>query len=284
MFFFRTLTRITGEGQPLLQGGSGVFLGNLRNSLLMFNGNGDRGWFASVPNDPLLDPLSGSLFVLGLAMLGWRLVRFHDLRAVYLGAALLILLMPSTLALAFPNENPSASRSSAALPVVATIVALPFGSLLRRCRGSVQRALLAGLLTTAGTVAVATNYRSYFVDYAQSYRASVPNASEIARAAAGFAASIGDLEHVYLVSWPNWVDHRMVGLLAGDLTWNNLLDDVDGARRHALDPEAKLYILNVADKRSLEQLRDIFPSGHVQHRTSAVGKDFVLFVVPGTAS
>jgi hypothetical protein len=284
-FFRRTLTRSTAAERPVAGDPIVVFLDNVKNGLLAFNWRGDVSWLHNLPSDPLLDPVSGALFVLGVCYLGWLLLHRRDVRAAYLGSAFLILLLPSALALAFPIENPSASRLSAVIPIVAIVVALPVWLVFERARralpgrgGTIFAALFAA---TLGILAARLNYHTYFVEYDRAYRQSAPNSSEMGRVLHGFANSIGDLQHAYLVVWPHWIDHRNVALAAGDLSWNNLLDNAEHARSHTADPSNKLYLLNVNDRASLGKLREIYPAGQERVVNSALGKDFVVFFVPG---
>jgi drug/metabolite transporter superfamily protein YnfA len=283
-FFRRTLTRSTGAEEPLVGDTALVFLDNMKNGLLAFNWRGDRGWFHNLSNDPLLDPVSGALFVIGVCYLGWLLLR-RDVRAAYLGLAFLMLLLPSTLAVAFPAENPSTSRMSAAIPIVAIVVALPVWLVAERARralpgwgGTVFAVLFAA---TLGILAARLNYHSYFVEYDRAYRLAAPNTSEIGRVVRGFADSVGDLQHAYYVSWPHWVDHRNIALMAGDIMWRNELLDIERARDHMADSAPKLYVLNVADEKSAAVLRALYPTGQYRIERSAVGKDFAVFFVPG---
>ena len=62
----------------------------------------------------------------------WRLVRNRDRRSLYPIIMLFFLLLPSTASIAFPVENPSFGRASAAVPIVCIIAAIPFALLLGR--------------------------------------------------------------------------------------------------------------------------------------------------------
>jgi len=282
-FFHRSLTRTTSLEAPLRQPVLWQFLDNVRRALLMFNWRGETNWFVCGNGQPMLDPVTAALFALGLSYLMWLVLRRRDSRPLYLVSALLILIVPSALALAFPVENPSANRAAIVLPVVMTIAALPIGVLLARVmRTATGRAdlVVAGALLVAGSVAVATNAHRYFVVCDRLYRARTPNSEEIAAAARQFVGRGGSLSDVYLITWPHWVDIRLIGLAAGDFRWANLLQNADGAQAHAAERSARLYILHPADTTSLTRLRAIEPRGADRLIHSVAGKDFVLFEVP----
>jgi hypothetical protein len=182
----------------------------------MFNWEGDGAWTASVPARPALDYVSGGLFVLGAAYLLYLLLVKRRRIALYLVLAVFILLLPSTLSIAFPVENPSNIRASGVIPVMIMLVALPFYLVakqvvdaLRGGTGTLIVLLLGGLLL--GQVA-RLNYRLYYVDYDQQYRRAAWNASDMARVMQGFADSMGSIYDTYVIGTAHWVDHRAVAL------------------------------------------------------------------------
>ncbi|MCW5848666.1 MAG: glycosyltransferase family 39 protein [Anaerolineae bacterium] len=305
-FWFRSITRASARETGQTFNAVERFLGNLWNAALQFNYRGDNVWVNTVPYDPQLDPVSGALFVLGfvyvllalIGMLRWskgRQVGIFGERS-FTAAALLItlpmLLMPSILALAFPIENPSVFRAANAPPVVMIFVALPLVLIVRRLRealGNWGGIAAAGLVAAVLLAATVMNYRTYFETYDYQLRRTAQNASEIADVLGGFTKSVGDIDHAWVVAFPNWVDTRNVFLAMGAGPRNNYLPVEQGAnaaRPQVNDPAPKMYILNVTDQRNLGILRSLFPQGQVYTYQSRTGpdKDFTVFFVPAASA
>lgn len=284
-FWGRVLTRTSSLEQPLPPDLLSVFLNNVKNALLMFNVRGDAVWVNTVPYSPVLDYVSGGLFVLGVVYALWRLVRGGDRRSAYLITMLLMLLMPSILSLAFPVENPSVVRAGGAVPVVMIFVALPLALAVQQLdqvaglRGKwIGWMLAAAILLYAAQL----NYRWYFSTYAEQFRQTAWNSSEMGQVVRGFATSIGDAQHAYHVAYPYWVDTRNIGINMGDVTWNNAILDIERVQAHVQDPAPKLYLLHPKDEKSIARLKELFPRGQLREFKSAtLEKDFLVFFVPG---
>jgi hypothetical protein len=198
-----------------------------------------------------------------------------------------VLLFPSILSLAFPNENPSVVRAAGAIPVAAVLVALGMYATMWAviALGGVRWKWLAAPLLALALVATARlNYQRYFVSYLQSYQLSSQNSSEMAEAMRGFIATGGDLKHITIRAWPYWVDTRALALIMGDVSWQNtnvVIDRINDLTRLRDDPLPQMYILHVSDKDGLALLQKTFPSGYVtQHRSPIPGHDFLLFLIP----
>ena len=141
LFWYRTLTRTSSKEKEI--NGSGwdgiihdrlpIFLHNNWNYLRAFNWRGDSG-SANPGQVPLLDWLSGGLLLGGVILLVIWLIRYRDARWSMPLIVFPILALSSTLALAFPGENPSASRSSVLVPVVLTAAAIPITLVIAAAR------------------------------------------------------------------------------------------------------------------------------------------------------
>ncbi|MBI4492554.1 MAG: glycosyltransferase family 39 protein [Chloroflexi bacterium] len=284
MFLYRALTRAGTLERPFPDDPLLIFLDNVKNALLMFNWRGDIGWYLNVNQTPALDAATGALFALGVAYLVVRLVREREFWVAALLASVPVLLLATALSLAFPQENPSFNRAGTAIPVVYVIAALAPGlvwDLVRRVLpgwkgGLVAAAVLAALLVSAAV----QNFTLYFGDYARNYRQSAPNSSEMAAVAAGFAQAVGGRERVFLLSYPHWVDHRAVGLHMGDLGWNNLVAQPEQVAQQRALPGSKVYLVNQADTRGIDELRRVYPTGLLLRHSSPVpGRDFLIYLV-----
>jgi hypothetical protein len=106
----RVINRTTEHEREYQASPASVLAANMGRALLMFNVRGDRSWFTAVPHAPLLDEITGALFMLGVAAWLARLAVRRDPVDTFVILAGLIMLLPSALALAFPKENPHAAR------------------------------------------------------------------------------------------------------------------------------------------------------------------------------
>jgi hypothetical protein len=288
LFWYRALTRSTGverevAGLPLV-----TFLENNKNALLMFNYRGDVSFITNVPGDRTVDAVTGALMVLGMAYVLWRLFRYRDRTSLYLLAMVFLLLFPTTSNTAFPIENPSVVRASGAIAVVFFFAALPLGlvaSRLWRALGGLpyfapyRMAAVAVLVAVPVLFAARLNFDWYFGRYDTGYRAAVSNELEMGAVVRGFADSVGDLQHAYVIAAPFWIDVRLVGIAAGDVTWQNLLTE-NQIPTVKEDRNAKLFLVNQGDAASLDVLRQTFPEGSAHRYISKVGRDFMVFLAP----
>ncbi|MCA9932917.1 MAG: glycosyltransferase family 39 protein [Ardenticatenaceae bacterium] len=286
MFWYRVTTRSLENGNALPGETWRIFWDNVKNALLMFNYRGDAVVSNSIPFTPFLGLISGGLFVLGIVYLLWRLVKFRDRRTLYVLLTLFMLLLPSILSLEFPGENPSRVRTGGAIPWAMLIAALPLWVILQHLRANWARMgkwVAGGVTAVLLLIALRDNYTYYFVNYDTHFHRTLWNTSELGAAARGFANGMGDMEHVYHISFPYWVDTRLIGIYAGAIPWEQSIQDTNQiALLHTQDPAAKLYILHVRDQSSLKLLQDTYPTGWPELRHSARGpdKDFMLFFVP----
>jgi hypothetical protein len=245
-----------------------IFLDNVKNAFLMFNWRGDLVWVNTIPGEPILDPISGALFVLGVAYGVYRLIRYRELPYLYLFVLLFVGLLPSILSLAYPGENPSAVRTGMAIPVVAVLVALPLFVLARRLTawvGGRSRPVAAGLVLGALLVPIfRVNTDQYFRVYARQHSQSSQHSAQVAKAVNGFLALGGRRQDVYMLSWPDWVDARLVAIQAGDIRWNPLLPAVEAARLADGVPRPRLYLLHPNDRPSLTLLLRWYPTAIMQ--------------------
>jgi hypothetical protein len=292
-FLFRTLTRISGDPGETRPPTWEVFWGNVWNSLRMFHWTSDYAWLVSPPGQPALDWVMGGLFVGGLGVLAYRAVSRRGWLEAFIVLGIPVALLPSTLALAFPIENPSLFRSGSALPLVFIVVALGLRLLLE-----IGRRLLAGRAGTwlgLGLVSVMLlaiypiNNRILFVDYAEHYARTAHNASEIGQVIHGFAASIGSYDTAWVRPYPHWVDTRAVGMYAGNFHRDYAIGFEELAATQAM-PGPKLFILNRQDTESrpdgepptLPELQRLYPNGQLSTFRSqrSESKDFLIYFVP----
>ncbi|MDE3090064.1 MAG: glycosyltransferase family 39 protein, partial [Chloroflexota bacterium] len=219
IFWSPTVTRLGGGDQPWTASPVVIFAENLGSAALMFNGAGDNAWPVNVPGDPALDYVTGGLFLLGVAYAFYRLVRFGEKTYGFVLIGLAAMLLPSALSLANPGEDPSLIEAGGAIPFVFILAALPVVWTARAVSGSARaawgRAAAVGFIVLLVAVSARANFQRYFGDYDLVYRQAAWNSSEIAATIRGFAKSIGDSDHAWIIAYPNWVDARNVGIDMG---------------------------------------------------------------------
>ena len=291
-YWRRSLTRMLGDPSPDVEAPPPLLptlARNEWNSLTMFFYTADNAWLVSPAGQPALDWVMSACFLMGAAFLLYRYIRWRDWRDLFLLIIIPILLSPSTGALALPAENPSLTRSGLALVVVFLIAAIPlritieYGrKLIVGWRGTLIGGVMAGaLIITSAQV----NWRIAFVTYAQQYKDSVQNASELGGVVRAWATTTGAWDTVIVRAFPYWVDTRAVGIYAGKFGWDNVI--LDGQplvpENWQNDPRPKLYILNRHDAKTIAELRTAYPSGVLTYQPSNFfDKDFLTFFVPGS--
>ncbi|HBY96709.1 MAG TPA: hypothetical protein DEP84_22645, partial [Chloroflexi bacterium] len=284
IFWYRSYTR---AAEGLTGNPWSIFWHNVWNAALMFHWRGDVVWVNTVPRDPVLDPLTGALFLLGIGFLIVRVVRQRRPAEILLLVGLPILVLPSILALAWPGENPSVVRAGGALPVVMLIAAWPLAALARVLAESVRRPVGRGLAAVlVGGILIAAaglNWWTYSVDYRESYDFNSWNTTEVAAVIRQWAPSIGGAEHAYVKSFPYWVDTRNVAFNLGDPDWNSVIMDIRQVKvGNGEGPEPRLIIVNLRDRTAFLTLQRLWSGGeYYRYKSRVPGKEFWVFVHPG---
>jgi hypothetical protein len=272
---------------------------NIRNALLMYNWKGDVAWISAASNYPAMDPFTGALLLVGIPAWGARMVRRRDPVDWLIPLALFIMLLPSALSIAFPIENPSATRTSGTIPTAYLIAALPLSLIAllvwRLVEGNIGR-VLAGLMVACVVVgALLANRHTYFFLYRAFYMdASLPY-SEAGRVLRGFAESDGGYGNAFMIGYPYWWDDRALWLEAGIPDFHNGIntDNTTIAEYvvraatcteglYMLRPDrGLLFFLSDQDTENLAELGRLFPEGRSERRESYQPNDaYVLFRVP----
>jgi len=291
MFWLRSATRAVPDSMTAGEV-AGVFIENLRDGAMMFTHIGDRVAMNTVGGSPFLGWVTGGLFVLGLWFMAWSLVRSADRRSVYLVLCLGFMILPSVLSIAFPNENPSAVRAGGAIPLVMVIAALPLNRWLAGVRSwSESRGRAARLAAPVGLAVVAAaciayNHHWYFVRYHDGVVGGTWNTRDLGDVLRQWTVAGRDPAQAYQVIYPHWVDTRLIGIHAGDVTWSNALGSLENLEHPARPGSGKLFFLHPDDDDNLSALVERYPSGRWQLDPSSTPgreKEFVVFEVPPAA-
>lgn len=286
MVSFRALTRLSGLEREIAGSVVQVFFHNLWNSLIMFFWDNGQIWVHSLPGRPALDIVSAALFFLGVILVLSRYVRRLNWQDLFLLLSIPLLMLPSILSLAFPDENPSLNRAGAAMIPVFLIIGIALDGLLFAIKKGTGRNAVIGWVIVGLLFGWSTfqNYQLVFVDYQNQYRASAWNTSEIGSVVRNFAGSVGSPESVWVVAYPHWVDTRLVGINAGYPTWDTAIA-VDQINTTVQNPGTKLFIVNPRHTEALDELKYLYPGGVSKLHTSELeGKDFYLYLVSDSRS
>jgi len=289
VFSQRTLTRLTnlevGSEMPSGLDLAGVFFKNLWNGLLMFNYDSGGIWVNTITHAPSLDLVAGAVFFLGVALVLFRYIKDRHWEDGFLLYAIPVLMLPSILALAYPNENPAPNRAGGAAVVVFVIAALGIEAVLRAVQkhtggqAGKRVAMLIGVLLLF--ISAGQNYVLTFETYPTQYRNSnVWNTSELGAVVQQFTDTVGSSDQAWVIAYPHWVDTRLVGIQAGFPTkdfaiWPEDLDTTLEA------PTPKLFLVKIDDTGGLEALETYYPQGDASlYEAKNPAQSFFVYYVP----
>ena len=278
--FERSLTRVADAEKPLEKPALQIFVQNNLNALTMFNFNDGTTWVHSIPERPALDIVTAVFFVFGVGLVLIRYLKKRDWLDIYLLLSILVLLLPSTLSLAFPGENPSLNRTGAAAIVVMVLAAQAMVSVsgaFTRIHRHVAMLVLVGMLSFSAV----QNYDLVFHQFGDQFIRSAWNTSDMGNVIRDFVREGNDPDHAYVIPYPYWADTRLVGIQAGYPTKDYALQkDALGETRDV--PGSKLFILNEQDAETLANLQRMYPQGRVQRFESPLeDRSFLIFRVDG---
>jgi hypothetical protein len=283
-FLSRSLTRLTSAEHALPGPALVILVGNIWNALKMFNWDSGTIWVVTNPREPMLDVVTGALFLIGVGLLVYRYVRRRSWMDLFLLLSIPLLMAPSILALAFPGENPAPNRAGGALVPVFTVAGIALVSLLAGLRRAWPRR--AGLVLVVGVAALLilmagrNNYRMLFDDFDAGYRGRAWNTKDAGDVIRGFAESVGSYTTAHVVPYRHWFDTRLVGFQAGRPGVDYALprESIDGLMAEAAP---QLFLVNVNDLETMEKLRQDFPEGQATRFLSGIdGRDFWIYFVP----
>ena len=302
MVSYRSLTRLTGDEQPFptqdwcpVQGnntatGVCIFASNTFKVMLMFFWDNGSIWVHSIPGRPALDIAAAVLFGFGYVLVFVRYLRERRWQDIFLLLAVPLLLMPSILSLAFPDENPSLNRTGAAGIVVFVIAGMALDGLYVALRGANPRGLrraipVAAVILLLGFSA-AQSYDLVFHQFDTQFRAGAWNTSDMGRVIRAFIQEGNSPDNAWVIPFPYWVDTRLVGIQAGEPTKDYAINR-DDLPSTVNVKGAKLFIVKKGDDAgstdtaTMDALRQLYPNGITGSFHSPLqGKDFWIYTVP----
>lgn len=280
---FRSMTRLSDWERPLPGPVWLIFIQNTWRALTMFFWDNGDVWVHSIPHRPALDVISAALLFTGGVLITLRYIRKRSWIDLFMLVSIPMLLLPSIMSLAFPNENPNLNRTAGAYVPIFLIVAVGLEALLsslkRHLPARLGTAVAAGLGLILIGLAASNNFDLLFNQYDRSFRSGSWNSSEMGAVIRSFDEFFGRAEDAWVVAYPHWVDTRLVGMNAGFPTRDTAIS-VEQIPETAGNPRAKLFLVNLQDSEGLNQLIQVYPDGRYWVYDSKVdGKDFLIYLV-----
>ncbi len=283
MFSYRMQTRMSDMEISLPGSYLSIFFSNFWKTLIMFQWDNGQIWVHSIPGRPALGIISAALFSLGIILVLVRYIQKKHWMDLVLLLSIPILMLPSMLSIAFPDENPSLNRTAGAIIPVFIVIGIAVENLFLNIKSGFPArwgkwvSWAAVLLLLTGSAKI--NAQLVFVDYYQQFKTNAWNTSEIGQVIHHFSETIGDEDQAWVVPYPHWVDTRLVGIHAvGEVKDFALWRDDISLTADIAAP--KLYIYKPDDLDTYEVLQDLYPDGINKIYHSAVdGRDFMLYYV-----
>jgi 4-amino-4-deoxy-L-arabinose transferase-like glycosyltransferase len=287
IFDLRAFSRLGTSERPLPGSALVIFFKNLWNASTMFFWSDGNIWVHSVTDSPALDLVSSALYFLGVVLLLVRYIRRRTWQDLIVLLAVPLLMMPSILSLAFPDENPALNRAAGAIVPVFLIVAIALDGLMsaveKRASARIGLSMSWGLAGILILLSALGNYDLVFNQYQRSYELSAWNTTEMGQVVRDFGSMYGSTETAYVVPYPYWVDTRLVGMNAGDPTRDYAIQP-DQISLTLNDPRPKMFLVNPEDQTDQDLLRQLFPQGSYTIYQSRVDKNFYIYMVPPAAA
>jgi hypothetical protein len=255
MFSMRALSRISSTEQPLPGSAFLIFLQNFWKANIMFFYDNGSIWVHSIIGRPALDFVTAALYFLGVLTLLVRYLRNRNWADLFLLVSIPLLLMPSILSLAFPDENPSLNRTAGAIIPVFVAAGIGLEAVFRtiwfNMKHTFGKVLWLLLFSVMLFTMMSNNFNLVFVKFKTNFLAGAWNTSDIGRVIRGFVDTIGTEKDYAL--------------------WPESFDETSSA------PGSKLFILNTQDKENLEALKSLYPKAiEYYYKDDLEGKDFII--------
>ncbi len=288
MVVYRSVSRLGESEKSFDSSPLGIFADNVRKGIVMPFWSDGSTWVHSIVYRPALEHFTASFFFLGLLFVMMRIMQKRRWEDVCMILSIPLLMLPSTLSLAFPAENPCLNRTAGALIPVMLIAAIgfccTFDVIAQTIRNHSAGFVVFALMSAAVLGGIlSNNYDLVFRRFAYEYNRSAWNTKQIGSVIKGFADSVGSYEQAFVIPYPHWVDTRLVGINAGD-------PGKDYAFDKSLVPSLpddglpRLFIYRDFDEEAADAVRQRYPNGVEQLHTGPYdGKDFYSYIAFGSA-
>ena len=283
MVVYRSISRIGESEKNFDSSPLGIFADNVWKGIVMPFWSDGSTWVHSIVFRPALEHFTASFFFIGLLFVVLRIFRKRSWADVCMILSIPLLMLPSTLSLAFPAENPCLNRTAGALIPVMLIASAGFcccfDVLARALRKHTAGFLVFAVMSAAvlGSI-LSNNFDLVFRRFAYEYNRSAWNTTQIGEVIEGFAKSVGTYEQAYVIPYPHWVDTRLVGINAGD-PGKDYSFDKSLVSSLPIDGKPRLFIYRESDTEAAETVRARYPHGVEQlHIGPYTGKNFYSYI------
>ncbi|MCX6056070.1 MAG: glycosyltransferase family 39 protein [Chloroflexi bacterium] len=281
---FRTLTRMTSAERQLPGEVVKIFLNNFWKAITMPFWKDGSTWVISIPDRPALDLYSAVLYFLGLLVVVYRWVRSRSWQDLFLLVSIPLLMLPSILSLAFPDENPSLSRAGGASVPIFILCGIGLETLVVSLWSRTSRVFSKLLLVLLGVgmlfFSAVQNFNIAFRQYPAQYANATWNTTQMGEVAKSFIETTGYPDNVWVVGVPYWVDTRLVAINAGYIGRDYAVwpQDIETTLEK---PGPKLFLLKFDDLLGMERIKQVYPEGFsIYHQNVVAGRDFIAYFVP----
>ncbi len=272
-FFHRTqqasIFSHTSEGEQF-----SALIENFRKHILMFHIKGDPNGRHNLPDEPMLDLLSGLLMLGGVAVALWR---WRIAAFIVLPVWVLVMLMPGVLSI--PWEGPQSLRSIAVIPAVIALICLAIDMMWRWARSGrlpmLGKAAPVALVLLLGVIAY-SNLHTYFVRQANDERVYTAFSTDLAVIAEEMTQHIHNGRAVWISEQHKSVHHT---LDASGLHKRIIAAPSGIPLTAAESPLGADIYLELREPNLYETLREYYPNGGFREfRPPAGGEPFLYKV------
>jgi len=248
--------------------------GSVVKYLQMFNLRGDRYGRHNLSREPMLDPVSGALMVLGATLCLWR---WRRPRSLLLLTWLMVMLLPGVLSLEW--EAPQALRTIGTLPAACLLALVPLHGLgeewqrvFARRRAVLFSFFAALLLAVIGW----SNLYTYFVLQVRSYE-SWRDFSTAETITARLMAQLEDGVDLYVISY--YHDHPVVRFLAPQVSGYHRIETHDDLPLPQSTGQDVVMILDGGSTYLFEEAQRRYPRGTFEQYVSPFGGPPIVYVI-----
>lgn len=283
-YFGRMFSRLSIPSTEFTANPMLIFLDNNFKALGMFSWSAGVVWVTSIPDYPALDVISAGLFFIGLGLVIFHYIRIRHWLDLFLIVSIPLLMLPSTLSLAFPTENPNLHRTAGVAIPVFTIIGIAMDGIIStiesRFSPAWNRWLAKGVFASLFIFTAVLNYNLVFDIYNEQYSLSAQNTSEMGGVIRSFSETIGNPNQAWVMGYPHWADTRLVSIAAGFFPRDPAMF-LDQLPSTVDVPSPKLFLVHPQDKEAMQALTRVYPDGWFQkYESNMDAKDFLIFFVP----
>jgi 4-amino-4-deoxy-L-arabinose transferase-like glycosyltransferase len=242
--------------------------------LLMFTYEGDRYGRHNLSHEPMLDPVSGALMVLGLAVCLWR---WRRPRSLLLVLWLVVLLLPGVFSLEW--EAPHSLRTIGSLPAAYLLAVVPINGLWeewRRAFGGRRLAWFGAVVVLVLGVVGCSNLHTYFFVQARDFT-SWRDFSTAETITARIMAGLGNSVDYYVISL--YHDHPVLHFLAPEVTEYQQIETHDGLPLPSSTGKDVVMILDPERNYLYEQAQAYYPKATFEEYGAPFGGPAVVYLV-----